>query len=77
MSGCTPACWTPVFCRECRRPLPPRGRSVAAESSAGYCDCKRQDPSPQHLWSVHDSDRFFFDRSGWEAHVSGCEECQR
>lgn len=74
---CTPACWTPVECDRCARPIQPHGRSVGLEAVGDYCGCEPPPPTRQHLWSVHDETRMIADPSGWAAHAAECGECRR
>lgn len=76
---CTPACWTPVPCPACGRPLPPRGRSIPLGASPGRC-CEEAAGSSRinsrHLWHEHDDDRHYIDPEGWAAHVAACDSCR-
>ena len=73
--SCTPKCWTPVDCPEHGREMWPAGRSAPL----GTFECCELSGRPaintRHLFSEHDSDRYYFDREGWDAHYSTCEQC--
>jgi hypothetical protein len=76
---CTEKCWEPKKCPTHNQPMNPFGRSAPL----GFYDCcenygKSSHFNPRHLWDVHDSDRFYGDPAGWNAHASECdrEECE-
>lgn len=75
---CTPRCWTPIPCPECGQSLPPRGRDIPLAMNLPQC-CEEAVSTPyntRHLWSEHDSTRYYTDPEGWEEHVAGCEKCR-
>ncbi len=61
---CTEPCWTPVPCPTCRRPLPPRGRSLDRLTILDQC-CQQARAdiagNPRHLWSSSDAERQYPD----------------
>lgn len=70
--SCTEKCWTPIRCEAHGLAMNPWGRSVPL----GYGhDCDYQGDNTRHLFDVHDSDRYYFDRAGWDAHYEACELC--
>lgn len=74
-AGCTEVCWTPVPCPVHGDLMYPRGRDAGLY--AQYCCDKYQDwdVNPRHLWSEHDSTRWYTDPEGWNEHERTCERC--
>ena len=80
MNGCTEVCWTPVDCPNCGAPASPFGRDDRAPS----CTCEPREGDGldweavrrRHLWSEHDSARWYIDPEGWKAHEAACETCR-
>jgi hypothetical protein len=75
---CDAKCWKSVECTRCQRRKQPIGRSVPMEAAGSDCDydCPgyAQEPKPPHLWSEHDSNRYYTDPDGWNAHLKECEK---
>lgn len=57
--------------------MAPVGRS-AGEYFYHCCE-SYMDPAvnPRHLWSEHDSTRWYADKEGWNKHEQTCEQCGR
>lgn len=73
---CNEKCWTPARCPDHGDYMYPFGRF--AGEYAHYCCDNFADPkiNPQHLWSEHDSTRWYTDPEGWDAHEATCPECK-
>lgn len=72
---CGPKCWTRIPCPDHGDGMNPFGRSspIGAE---GCCDnYAKSDINPRHLWSEHDSTRWYTDPEGWADHEANCKEC--
>lgn len=75
MTGCSEKCWTPAPCPTHGDGMTPFGRS-AGEGLYQCCDSYQDSTlNPRHLWSAHDSTRFYSDPEGWAAHEADCAEC--
>ena len=76
--GCTAVCWTRVECPTCGRLLVPRGRDGGFMTYEAPC-CEAvvwdSDVNTAHLWSEHDSTRWYTDREGWDEHEKNCPKC--
>lgn len=78
--SCTEVCWTPVLCPRCGNTASPTGCSDVAPSC--YCEPREGDGfdwsavRKRHLWHKHDSNRWYTDPEGWDAHVAACAECR-
>lgn len=73
--GCTPECWTPQDCPDHPgHSMKPVGRDAAEHHPC--CDNER-DPNKnsRHLWSIHDSTRYYTDPEGWNKHERECRQC--
>ena len=76
MASCSEKCWTPVHCPEHGDTMTPFGRS-AGDYSYPCCDnYAKSEVNPRHLWSGHDSTRYYTDPEGWAEHEASCEECR-
>lgn len=72
---CVDRCWKPAACPVHAEPMNPLGRS-APLGAEGCCDnYMKSAVNPRHLWSIHDSTRWYTDPEGWEEHESNCETC--
>lgn len=73
---CTEKCWTAVECPDHGDRMNPRGRSSALDDY--YCceNYSKPDLNPRHLWSEHDSTRWYTDPEGWAEHEAGCKRCK-
>jgi hypothetical protein len=53
--------------------MTPLGRSVPV----GYFQCcdnyAKSDVNPRHLWTAHDSTRWYTDPEGWNDHAKSCD----
>lgn len=75
--NCTEECWTPVRCPDHGTYMPPRGRSAPMDYWL-CCEEYQYDPNVNtcHLWSEHDSTRWYTDPEGWVKHETECTICQ-
>jgi hypothetical protein len=73
---CSEKCWTPVPCPVHGDFMPPAGRSAPLEMHICCDNCADSTVNPRHLWSIHDSTRWYTDPEGWKAHVSSCDDCR-
>ncbi len=73
--GCTEACWTPVACPTHGDQMNPLGRSAPMSDYVCCENYSRSEFNPRHLWSIHDSTRWYTDPEGWAQHEASCVEC--
>jgi hypothetical protein len=75
MTACIPKCWNPVVCPDHGNTMNPWGRDAGMGAEICCDNYARSDINTRHLWSEHDSDRYYTDPDGWAAHEAACVEC--
>ena len=74
--SCTEKCWTPVECSHGYR-MWPAGRSKPMDAYSHECEEENSRKNTMHLFSEHDSTRWYHDKEGWKAHEDTCLECNQ
>ena len=72
---CTEKCWTPVKCPDHGDTMTPFGRSAPLDMYQCCENYSKSAVNPRHLWSIHDSTRWYTDPEGWAEHERNCLEC--
>jgi hypothetical protein len=73
--SCTSKCWEESYCPDHNQEMHPWGRSLPMYLQDCCDNAGNRAVNPRHLWDIHDSDRYYRDRDGWDAHYSTCDQC--
>lgn len=73
---CSEKCWTTAICPVHEEDMDPFGRD-SGDYPDRCCEESFSDKTlnPRHLWSIHDSTRWYSDPDGWTEHEAECERC--